>query len=239
MSPFVFLLVAGLAVVAGAAVQSSVGLGLGLVAAPVISFIDPTLMPGTLLIATGVLPMFTLASEWRHVDWRGLAWGLPARVPGSLLGAWVVAVLEPEMLGAAVGAMVLVAVALSLSRVRVQPTPGPLVAAGALSGVMGTATSIGGPPVALLYQNEAGPRVRGTLGAFFLFGIAVSLTALIASGQMDQRQTLAGVALLPGVVLGFLLGKPLQRRVDAGLLRTALLAVVACSGAVLIARALL
>jgi hypothetical protein len=36
-----FLIIAGGAVLVGAAVQSSVGLGLGLVAAPVVSMLDP------------------------------------------------------------------------------------------------------------------------------------------------------------------------------------------------------
>ncbi|MCW2667965.1 MAG: hypothetical protein JWN57_2927, partial [Frankiales bacterium] len=40
--PLVVLLVAGLACLAGAAVQGAVGLGLGLVAAPVMALLDPT-----------------------------------------------------------------------------------------------------------------------------------------------------------------------------------------------------
>ncbi|MFC7745040.1 sulfite exporter TauE/SafE family protein [Nocardiopsis composta] len=239
MPPIEYMLVIGAVVIVGAAVQSSVGLGLGLIAAPVVSFIDPSLMPGSLLITTGLLPLLTVASEWRHIDWRGLAWGLPARVPGSLIGAWVVAALEPRMLGAAVGAMVLVAVGLSLLPLTVRPAPAPLLAAGLTSGAMGTATSIGGPPIALVYQNEEGPRVRATLGAFFLFGIAISLTVLTASGQLDRHQVTTGLAMLPCIVAGFLLGRPLRRLVDAGLLRAALLAVVACSGAALVVRSFL
>lgn len=234
-----FLAVAGAAVVIGAAVQSSVGLGLGLVAAPVISLLDASLMPVALLIATGVLPVFTLASEWRHIDRRGLAWGVPARVPGSLIGVAVVATLDPGMLGAAVGAMVLVAVGLSLLPVRVRPTPAALLAAGTVSGAMGTATSIGGPPIALLYQHEDGPRVRATLAGFFLAGITISLLMLAVTGQADARQLAAGAALVPCVVAGYLLGRPLRRVVDEGLLRAALLCTVAVSGTVLIVRSFL
>jgi uncharacterized membrane protein YfcA len=234
-----FVLATVAAVVVGAAVQSTVGLGLGLVAAPVLSFLDPTLVPGALLVAVIALPGLTLLQEWRHVDWRGIAWGLPARLPGTALGVWVVAALEPRALAAAVGAMVLAAVVLSAWSLRVRITPVSLVAAGALSGLTGTATSIGGPPMALLYQYEEPARVRATLAAFFLLGGSVSLAALALGGQMDARTAAVGAFAIPFVVAGFLTGTVLRRRVDAGRLRVALLAVVSVSALGLLARAAL
>ncbi|CAM4076347.1 sulfite exporter TauE/SafE family protein [Nocardiopsis rhodophaea] len=234
MPDMTFLLVAGTAVMLGAVVQSSVGLGLGLVAAPVVSFLDPTLMPGAMLVATAVLPMLTLATEWRHIDWRGLAWAVPGRVPGSVLGVWVVSTLDPMMLRVAVGAMVLVAVALSVRAVRARVTPSSLVCAGALSGLTGTATSIGGPPMALLYQSEEAAKVRGTLAGFFLVGVVISLAMLAAGGQLGVHEIRGGAALIPFLGAGFLAGRPLRRVVDAGLMRTALLVVVTVSGLTLI-----
>ena len=46
MPPTTVFLVSGIAVVLGALVQSGVGLGLGVVAAPVVTLLDPSLMPG-------------------------------------------------------------------------------------------------------------------------------------------------------------------------------------------------
>ncbi|WP_017572595.1 sulfite exporter TauE/SafE family protein [Nocardiopsis halotolerans] len=232
-----FVLCAAVAVLAGALVQSTVGLGLGMVAAPVLSFLDPTLMPGALLVTVIILPALTLLQEWRHVDWRGIAWGLPARLPGTVLGVWVVAVLDPRALAGAVGAMVLVAVALSAWSLRVRITPVSLVAAGTLSGFTGTATTIGGPPMALLYQHEEPSRIRATLAAFFLLGGAVSLTALAVGGQMDTRTTVVGFCAVPLVIAGFLAGTALRRRVNAGRMRVALLAVVSTSALGLLAQA--
>ncbi|MBR8744654.1 sulfite exporter TauE/SafE family protein [Nocardiopsis sp. MG754419] len=236
---WVFLLVAALAVLVGAAVQSMVGLGLGLVAAPVISFLDPTLMPGALLITVIVLPVLTLLQEWRHVDWHGVAWGLPARIPGTLLGVWVVAVLEPRALGAFVGVMVLVAVGLTARSFRVRVTPLSLVTAGTVSGFAGTTTSVGGPPMALVYQNEPPERVRATLAAFFLFGGAFSLLALALGGQIDTRTTVAGIAAIPFVGLGFVLGGRVRRWVDPTRMRTVLLIVVTISAVGLLVQAAL
>jgi hypothetical protein len=41
-----------------------------------------------------------------------------------------------------------------------------VVIAGATSGRLGTATSIGGPPVALVWQRNSGARLRGTMAGF-------------------------------------------------------------------------
>ncbi|SOD66138.1 hypothetical protein SAMN06297387_12479 [Streptomyces zhaozhouensis] len=233
------LFLMGCAVFAGSTLQSGIGLGLGLLAAPTLALVEPSLLPGGLLITSLVLPSLGMVSEWRDVDWRGLAWALPARVPGSLLGAWLVARLDPGALAGVVGVMVLLAVAASLWRMRVAIGPWSLTTVGLLAGVTGTATSIGGPPVALLYQHEPPARVRATLAAFFLLGGAISLGALLVAGELDGRQVGYGLAATPLVVSGFLLGRVLRRRIDAGALRRLLLAVVALAGVSLVLRALL
>ncbi|MBX9388584.1 TSUP family transporter [Streptomonospora nanhaiensis] len=234
-----FLLVAGLAVLLGAVVQSGVGLGLGLVAAPVVALVYPEYMPGTMLVVTSVLPLFTLVSEWREIDWRGLGWAMLGRVPGTAAGVGVVALVAPEVLGGAVGAMVLVAVALTVRAVRVRLSRTALVAAGLVSGVTGTATSIGGPPLAILYQHETGPRIRATLGAYFTLGAVLSLGMLAVGGELRAEHVRAGLWLLPFEVAGFVLGRPLARVVDAGLIRAALLCVVTASGAALLVQSVL
>lgn len=239
MLDLTFMIIAGGAVVVGAAVQSSVGLGLGLVAAPIVSMLDPTLMPGAVLITTALLPMLTLGAEWRHIDLRGISWALAGRLAGTIAGVWVVAVLAPRSLAIVVGAMVLVAVLLTVTAVHIRPTPRTLSFAGMVSGITGTATSIGGPPIALVYQHDPGPRVRSTLGAYFLVGVVVSLGALALGGQLESRDVYAGVVLLPFVLVGFLLARPLRRLVDGHVLRTALLVVVTVSGLVLIVQSLL
>ena len=44
--------------------------------------------------------------------------------------------------------------------------------------MMGTAASIGGPPMALLLQNESGNRIRANLAVFFVIGSFISLVML-------------------------------------------------------------
>jgi hypothetical protein len=233
------LLVAALAVLVGAAVQGAAGFGLGLLAAPVLALADPGLVPVSMLVVTAVLPLLTLARERTGVDWRGVGWAMVGRLPGTALGAWAVLVLPVRAIGAAVALAVLLGVAASTTRWRPRPTRGALVVAGAVSGAAGTATSIGGPPVALLYQDEPGPRVRVTLAAFFFAGIVVSLAVLGATGQVGVGEVVAGVLLLPAMGVGFLLSGPLRRVVDAGRTRPVVLTLAGASAAVLLVRSLL
>ncbi|HEY7483112.1 MAG TPA: sulfite exporter TauE/SafE family protein [Streptosporangiaceae bacterium] len=234
-----FLIFVGLASVIGAIVQSSVGLGLGLVTAPIMTLLFPSLMPGALLVVAAILPMLTVAREMRHVDKAGLGWAFGGRLAGTPLGAWVVAAVPSRALGVAVGGMVLVAVGATMWSGIVPRNPGTLTAAGVLAGTTGTATSIGGPPMALLYQRESGPKVRSTLGVFFTIGALLSLFTLAVAGQLPSRQVNAGLALTPFVLAGFLLAGPVRRFVDDGRLRVGILIVTSASALTLIVRSLL
>jgi uncharacterized membrane protein YfcA len=238
LSPLV-LAIAGLAALTGAAVQGSVGLGLGLLAAPVFALLEPSLVPATILLTTSVLPLLTSLRELDDIDWSGLGFALLGRLPGTAVGVAVVATQPPSLIAVVVAVVVLGACALSVTRWHARPTPRALVTAGLVSGVSGTATSIGGPPVALLYQRSSGAMLRSTMGMYFLVGNVTSVLALSAAGQVEGRDLLRAGALLPFVVAGFLLSGPLRRRVDGPSLRVAVLVLSSGSAVLLLARTLL
>ncbi|GAA3128609.1 sulfite exporter TauE/SafE family protein [Planomonospora alba] len=228
-----------MSVFVGALVQGAVGFGLALVAAPVVMILDPGLMPGSLQLVSAVLPLFTLAKEWRHVDWRGISWALLGRLPGMLAGLWILKTAPRDALGVGVGLMVLVAVGLTAWSVSLPRTPRTLAAAGLVSGFTGQATSIGGPPMGLVYQHARGPQIRATLAMYFAVG-ALGSTALNAvGGEMPARAALAGLALVPFLVAGFLASGPLRRYLDGGRIRAGVLAVAALSALMLIIQSIL
>ncbi|MFF5263613.1 sulfite exporter TauE/SafE family protein [Actinomadura viridis] len=234
-----FLLVGGLAVLVGAIVQSSVGLGVGLVATPIVTMFFPSMMPGAILVAATVLPLATLAQEVRFADLKGLGWAFGGRLVGTPLGVWVVAAVPGRVLGTLVGVMVLAALGAGLWSGHVPRNPGTLTTAGLIAGTTGTASAIGGPPIALLYQREDGPKVRATLAVFFTGGALLSLATLAVAGQLPGEQVGAGLALTPFVLAGFLAAGPVRRYVDDGRMRTAILGVVGASAVTLIVRSLI
>jgi uncharacterized protein len=231
--------VLAVAVTMGALVQGTVGLGLGLVAAPVIALVDGALMPGVMLWLASVYPVLTLARDWRATDWHGLRWAVAGRLPGTVLGVGVVAVVSERVLGLLVGAMVLLAVVLTGRVIRLPMRRAVLAAAGVVSGMTGTATSIGGPPLALVYQHVSGPRLRATMAAYFLLGGLLSLAALGLAGQLQSSQAAVALRLAPFLLVGFGLSSLVRRYVDAGRTRIAVLAVCAASAAALLVRSIL
>jgi uncharacterized protein len=233
------ILAAGLCVALGGFVQSGVGLGLGLIAAPVVTLLDPALMPGSMLVAGASLPLLILAREAWHTDWRGVSWALAGRVTGTAGGIWVLATVSLRALGIVVGGMVLAVVVLSVVRAAVPRNRATLLTAGVISGVTGTATSIGGPPVALLYQSESGPRVRATLSVFFFVGNSIALAALAATGHLPGRDVTVGLVFVGCAAAGFAVAAGLRRFLDAGRTRAAVLAAAAGSALVLIVHSVL
>lgn len=238
MSPLE-IAVAVLATTVGALVQGSVGFGLNLIAAPILVILDPAFVPGPALAAALVL---TLLIGWRErasVDVGGLRWGILGRVPGSMVGALVVLVLPERGLALALAAAVLVAVAVSAGGWNLSLTAPTLFGAGAMSGLMATVTSIGGPPMALLYQRETGPRVRGTLSGFFLFGGVLSLVLLAIIGRFGVEEVRRSAVLIPGLLVGFALSKRTAPYLDRGYTRVAVLMLSSASAAAVIVRYLL
>lgn len=219
------LLSATLVVTAGSALQGAVGFGLGMLAAPLLLLVDPRLVPGPLLVAALFLTVLISAREHAAIDFHGLGWALAGRAPGTLLGAGAIALASPRGIRFLVAATVLVAVGLVASGLQIERTRGSLLGAGVLSGVLSTTSSIGGPAIAILYQEDPGARVRGTLSGFFAVGLVFSILALAIMGEFGRSQIEAALVLLPGVLLGFLLSRSIARVLDRGHTRTAILAL--------------
>ena len=218
---------AGVAVMAGAAVQSSVGFGFALVAAPLLYAAAPSAEQAVgLTILLGLeINLLTLLAERRHPrpSWGDalavVAWSLP----GAIAGVAVLRALDALALQLLVTAGVLVALAVNL---RARPHVSeearawwarPL--AGVSSGALNTSTSTGGPPVVLLLMGRGlSPRVvRDTLTVAFIGFAGVSATALALTGTSEAIPDAGWIAaLVPLTAAGQLAGRPLFARLAAG-----------------------
>ncbi|MEJ7796548.1 MAG: sulfite exporter TauE/SafE family protein [Nocardioides sp.] len=226
--------IVAVAVLVGATVQGTVGLGLGLVGAPVVALVAPDLVPELMLWLAMAMALQTMATENRGTDWRGLGWALPPRVLGTVVGVWVVATAPTRLIGIAVGIMVLLSVALTVRTVTFPVNRISLPLAGFVSGVTGTATSIGGPPLAVLYQHHPPTVLRSTLAVYFAVGAALSLVGLGVVGEL--RADIAWLALLlsPLLVVGLALSVPVRQRLPRAAVRAGVLIVCAASALVLL-----
>jgi uncharacterized membrane protein YfcA len=219
--------------------KGSIGFGLGLIGAPLLALIDARLVPGPLLSAAAVLTLLLTRRDWHGISFPDLRWSLSGYVVGILVAAAVVIALPPDRLSLTFGAVVILAVVLTASGLHLAPGPKVLVGAGVLSGFMGTTASIGGPAIALVYQRASGPRIRGTLSAYFVIGILLSISGLTLIGRFGRIELVLALSLIPGVLVGFALSHRTARLLDRGYMRVGVLVVSAAAGTVVILKHLL
>jgi uncharacterized membrane protein YfcA len=223
----------------GSAIQGSVGFGLNLFAAPLLVLIDPGLVPAPAIVASGALNLLVIRRERAPHVWRQMRWPIVFQVPGALAGALLVAAVAGENLTIVFSVLILLAVGLSVSGLHPARTPRNLGIAGAVSGLMGTAVGIGGPPIALLFQRASGPEIRASLSRYFGAANVISILMLALVGQLSLDDVATGVRLMPAVLAGYLASSLLLGRIDARLVRIAVLGLSAASAVVALARALL
>jgi uncharacterized membrane protein YfcA len=223
-------------VLVGSVLQVSIGFGLGLIAAPVLALVEPSLVPVVNLVLACGITSAVLVEDRAHLDVKGAGWALAGRVPGVAAGTALVFVLPTRSLALLVVLMVVVGVVATVWGFHPRTTRGAVVVAGAMSGLMGTATSIGGPPMAMVWSRFAGPRLRSTMGAFFLVGSAMSLAALTFSGAVDTANLRYALFLAPAAALGVVLARPVGRRLDVRRTRVVAMAMALIGATILLVR---
>ena len=205
--------------------QGSLGFGSALLAAPLLSLIHPAFAPGPILAANVLLTLLCARREWSAVDFDGLKFILGGRVIGNAFAALMLMQLSQVFFDGLFGVLVLAGVLLSDVRPNFGRGPRVFAAAGFASGIMGTLSSIGGPPVALVYPHDDAPRFRATLAAHFIFGGSLSLIAVWAAGRYGEMEWALTALLIPAVFVGFWASRFGMHRVNAARLRVALLSL--------------
>lgn len=218
-----------------ACLQGSIGFGMGMAAAPFIAIADAELLPVSIILLAIVVSTVVMVLDRSGLDFRGAGWALVGRLPGSLAGAGLVAVISPALLSWLVAVTVLAGVAVSLRGWAPRVTRTSQAVAGALSGVMGTTTSVGGAPMSILWQGSEGPKLRGTMAAFFLTGSAFSLVALLAFGAIPHKALVFAAWMLVPALIGLVASRFLNRFLNRRRTRVVALAASAIGAGSLIA----
>jgi hypothetical protein len=228
------LVVSALAVAVGALIQATGGIGFAMFAAPIVALLRPDLVPGPMILGGGMVSLLIVLREYRSIDGRGAAIAIGGRIPGSIVAGLVIGLAPRSVFARAFAVLILVAVALSVCGWRVRATPLSLAVAGFASGLMGTITSVGAPPMGIVLQNSEPAHLRATLAAFLVAGTVASLAVLAWAGRFGAQELRMGLLLLVPIALGFALSTPLVRRVNARVVKRFVLAVSAGSAVLLI-----
>lgn len=232
---------AGVAVLAGAALQSAVGFGFALVCAPlVLAATSPEEAIGLLVLLGVEVNLLTLFTERRRP--RPMASDALAvvtfAVPGMVAGVAVLRSVDATTLQIIVTAVVfagLITQYLAARRRPDEPSDAPRwasSAAGLAAGALTTSTSTAGPPLVLLMLGRrADPvRIRDTLTVCFLALGTIGFGVLMATGTTAAVPDPAALAALAAVVaVGHVAGRPVFARLAHGHYESVLTGVLTAS----------
>lgn len=223
----------------GASVHGTIGTGIALVSVPILAMVDPALVPVPQMLLALVLNSVLFWRDRGALDTAGLGWVIAGRVPGAVLGAWLVAVLGVRSLSLAVAATILAAVAILASGVTIPRTRATGFLAGIGSGVGNHVAGMGGPALALIYHRSAGAALRSTLSVVFVVGNVINLAARAVAHQIVPADLTLAALLLPAMLAGLWSSRFLAPRVEGTVLRAAILWVSGLAAIGLLAKSLL
>lgn len=237
MTSGIFVLLAATVAIA-AFVQGTAGMGFALLVAPVIGLVAPGLLPVSLLILMLPLNFYVTWRERGHLHLQGAGWITAGRTVGAVFGIWIITVISQGHLSLLIGSSTVLAAAVTLCAPSFLPGRLSFLAAGVVTGVTETATGIGGPPLALVFQHHNAPILRSTIALCFALGEIISLAMFFALGRIHSGLVTPALALVPFVMIGAHLSQHSRRFLDGKKLRLFVIAFAILSGTLLVVQAL-
>lgn len=230
-------LIAANAVMAMAStLQAAVGIGLALLAVPLLALLDPRLAPGPMLLAGSVLALASALRERSAVQSAPMSAALAGLALGTLIAIGLLGVLDAQSFTRIFSVLILLAVALSLLNLHLPVTTLSLMVGGGISGIMGTMAGLHGPPLAIVLQNTRPEQARAMMGLLFFIAYLGSVAALAGIGRFGMADLALSAALLPGVLAGVVAGSRASRFINPQRLRIAILLTSCISALMLLLR---
>lgn len=225
---------------AAALVASVTGFGYALVATPFLILLFPPAQAVPLvLISWFPIAIILVVSSRRHLVKGRVARLLAGAILGAPLGMYALAMLSASTMRGVIGVITLLAVAAMALRPSepLAHEQRALFGAGFLSGILGGASGLSGPPVVLLglRQRWSHEGFRATLLCYF-FLLHTLISATFGNVGLLTVDTLElSLRALPGIVAGYAVGMWLKGRVDAGMYRRLAIGLVAMGGVLALA----
>jgi uncharacterized protein len=224
--------------IVGSSIQGNIGIGFAVVAGPILLLVNPAFVPAPVVLAAMLLVMLIAWRERRDVIVEDLKYAIVGRTIGTLPAAYAVKVFPRSAYELLFALLVMIGVVLSALGWHIHRTRRNVTLASVASGFMSTVSSMGGPPMALLYQNEEGPRIRATISAIFTVGGFITLAGLWWAGRFGPVELVLGLLLMPGVIIGFAISGFTTALAERVKIKTAILSISALSALVVIGRVL-
>jgi len=222
-------------VLVAAFVRGVSGFGLALILAPILLLLmDAKSTVVVNLFLAIISNLVVLPFNFRHIYLKGILPMLVLTIPGVAVGAWIITVIEPSILKMVIGAVTVISaipLAVGISRAFHKEKLACGIS-GFLGGLIGTSTSLGGPPVVLFMHNQNWRKetIHASLAAYFTFHAVFSIGALVITGIVEVPTLVTTGSLLPALLIGTLVGMVAFRKLSQRLFRIITLSIIVCAG---------
>lgn len=225
-------------VLLGAFIQGTCGMGFALIVVPVISLLNPTSLPVTVLLLMLPLNGYIAWREWNALDKIGAIWIGMGRFIGTFGGIAILSLLSMKSLSIFVGLSTIFAAVVTWFIPAFNPNKKAYIGAGLITGITETTTGIGGPPLALTYQHRPVAEMRATIAVSFLFGEIISLIFLALSGHIHPDLMYSSLWFLPALIVGSVLSQSIHNSINQKYMRIFVQIFALTSSIVLIVKAM-
>jgi len=206
-------------VFAATLIRSTLGFGEALVAVPLLALRLPLSVAAPLAVLVSVaMAAVIVAQDWQHVQLRSATRLILAALPGIPLGILLLAEGNEHAVKLVLGIIIIGFSVYSLAERRAlhlrEDHPGWMLGCGFLSGVLGGAYGMNGPPLAVYgaLRRWSPQHFRATLQGYFLVASLAGLAGYAALGIWTAEVTRYFLLSLPALVIATLIGRGVNRR---------------------------
>ena len=217
----------------GAVIQGSAGIGLGLVASPVLLSIDTDFAPGPLLVAGLVIGTRHMAAEWSHLDRPTFGRAILGVPVGAAAAIVVLQLMGPGTLAFTIGLLICLASVLLLTGFQLERTTTTDIITGAGCAFTSLAAALPGPPLVIGFHDLSPRALRCTISLFVACVSVVAMASLAAIGRFGGRELTLLALLVPGLLAGLVASRWTRPWLDQTWFRPAVLTLSFAGGAVL------
>jgi uncharacterized membrane protein YfcA len=203
-------------------IRSTLGFGEALIAVPLLAFRTPVDVAAPLAVLVSVVVAgAVVVQDWRGVQFRAAAGLILASLMGIPLGLLLLARGDNQSVKLLLGSVIILfstySLAIGRSRNLAHDHAGWLIVCGFLSGILGGAYGMNGPPLAIYgaLRRWSPQHFRATLQAYFLPVSLIGLAGYAVIGLWTAAVTQYFLWSLPGVVVATVSGRFINRRIQS------------------------
>lgn len=227
----VFILAGALIVMSAGIVKGAMGVGMGMLAVPMLSlFVPPSQAIGLMVVPvlwSNVVQTVERGSPLYSV--KRFRWLIVSQLVSVVLTVRLTSSLSAEQMNVMFACAILVSVLLMATRPNVRIAPryetAASMLAGVTAGVMGGVSSLTSPVLItyLMALNLKREEFIGSISVIYLFGSVFMYAAMIWFGRFGAFELAVSCATVLPMLLGLMLGKKIRSRLSEKLFRLLLL----------------